>query len=32
VLALEHRERQQWVERIAEINQRINAAAEQDSR
>ncbi|MFN8503422.1 DUF6760 family protein [Kouleothrix sp.] len=28
VLALEHRERALWVERIAAINQQINQAAE----
>ena len=27
VLALEHRERQAWVEQIAALNQRINEAA-----
>ena len=28
VLAMEHRERQAWVEQIAALNQRINEAAE----
>ena len=28
VLVMEHRERQAWVEQIAALNQRINAAAE----
>mgnify|MGYP007106198051 CR=1 FL=1 len=28
ILAMEHRDRRAWVEQIATINQRVNAAAE----
>jgi hypothetical protein len=28
ILAMEHRDRREWVQQIAAINQRVNAAAE----